>query len=62
VNYSEKFDNKEEKDKDFVSKLFDNWEKTNEKVADLYNLRIVAYLQALQKQSEVKTSEVVRKE
>jgi len=51
IDYSEKFDNKEEKEKDFVDKLFDNWDKINEKVAELYNLRILTYLQALQQQS-----------
>lgn len=51
INYSEKFDNKEEKENGFVDKLFDNWDKTNEKVAELYNLRISAYLQAMQQQS-----------
>jgi len=52
IDYSEKFDDKEEKEKGFVSKLFDNWEKINEKVAELYNLRILAYLQVVQQQSE----------
>lgn len=50
--YSEKFISKEEKNKKLVSTIFDNWENINKKVADLYNLKIINYLQTLQKQEE----------
>jgi len=46
IDYSKKFDDKDEKEKDLVNKLFDNWDKINEKLAELYNLRLNYYLQA----------------
>jgi len=49
INYSEKFDDKEEREgKGSVRELFDDWEKTSEKVTELYYLRILAYSQAVQ--------------
>lgn len=51
IDYSEKFGNTEENEKEFVGKLFDNWDKINEKVTEIYNLSLIAYLQTLQQQS-----------
>lgn len=47
IGYAKKFFEGEEKDKRAASELFDNWNEINEKVAELYNLRLLYYLKAL---------------
>lgn len=51
IDYAKKFDGGEEKDKRTVSSLFDDWNGINEKVAELYNLRLLYFIQALNAQT-----------
>jgi len=52
IDYAKKFAEGEEKDKRTASELFDNWDNINEKVAELYNLRLLYLIQALGAQSQ----------
>lgn len=54
IDYSKKFDNKEEGEKDCVSKLFDNWDRINEKLAEIYNAQVLAYAHVQQQSGESK--------
>jgi len=52
IDYSRKFEEGSEKDKRPVADLFDNWTEINEKVAKLYNLRLLYLIQALNLQAK----------
>jgi len=52
IDYAKKFADGEEKDKRTVSKLFDNWDNINEKIAEVYNMRILAYFNVLDQTSD----------
>lgn len=54
IDYSKKFEEGLEKDKRPVGDLFDNWTEINEKVANLYNLRLLYLIQALNLQTKPK--------
>lgn len=51
IDYAKKFDQKDGREDEPLASVFDDWEKINERVAKLYNLRLLAYLQALSKAS-----------
>jgi len=47
VDYASRLNRGEEKDREKIDKLFDNWGDVNKKVADLYNLRLIYLLQKI---------------
>lgn len=49
INYSKKFDSKKQDAKTPVQNLFDDWDEINKKTAELYNVRLITYLQVLAK-------------
>ncbi|MFA4880717.1 MAG: M48 family metalloprotease [Candidatus Doudnabacteria bacterium] len=52
IDYSKKFEDNPGKDQRPVGDLFDNWGEINEKAAELYNLRLLYYIQAIAKANE----------
>lgn len=52
ISYAKKFDSKESNNKEPVFTLFENWEEINKKVAELYNYRVITYIQSLQNQKK----------
>lgn len=56
INYAKKFFIGEEKNKKAVSALFDNWDQINEKVAEIYNSRLLLYAQLLNRIAEEEKS------
>jgi len=57
IDYAKKFTEGEEKDKRTVSELFDSWDNINEKVAELYNLRLLYLIQRSNAQSQAQPQE-----
>jgi len=55
VEYSKRFDKKLSQDKTLAKELFSKRDKINEKVAELYNQRLISNLQALAKEESTKT-------
>jgi hypothetical protein len=54
IDYAKKFPEGAEKNTEPASQLFNNWDNINEKVAELYNLRLLYLIQALSAQSHPK--------
>jgi len=57
VEYSKRFDKKTPQGKTLAKDLFNKWDKINEKVAELYNQRLISHLQALAKEEETTKTE-----